>query len=134
MQAMLVVKPRNPRRRDLVLPLSRCAGPRMPAAPVVGHPGDYDPPQHRVRLPVTTTVEPVAQLHAGGGIDRAGATERREARLAAHPVRVVYGRHHQGAGDLGGNAMPVQQALWQSMPMRSSSAASSRAISAVSAW
>src|SRR5947207_8720861 len=60
-------------------------------ARVVGQAGHGDRPQRGVGLPVAAAVEPVAELLAGGGIDRAGAAQRGEAGLAADPAGVVAG-------------------------------------------
>jgi len=60
-------------------------------ARVGGDPGEDDPPQGGVGLPVAAAVEAVAALLAGGGVDQAGAAQRGETCLGAQPAGVVAG-------------------------------------------
>src|SRR5262249_39788037 len=76
---------------------------------VAGRAGHGDRPQRGVGLPVAAAVEPVAELLAGGGIDRAGAAQRGETGLAADPAGVVAGGDQQGGGDLSGHALLGQE-------------------------
>jgi len=78
-------------------------------ARVGGHPGEDDPPEDGVGLAVPAAVEAVAALLAGGGVDWADAAQRGEARLGAHPGRVVADGDQQRGRDAGAHACPVPE-------------------------
>ena len=63
-----------------------------------------------VGLPVAAAVEAVAALLARGGVDRARAAQRGEARFGAQPAWVVAGRDQERGGGPGADAGSGQEA------------------------
>src|SRR5829696_6095789 len=79
------------------------------AAGVPAQPGQGDPVERGVGLPITATVEPPAAGLAGGGLDRADTAERGVGALTAQPFRVVPGGDQQRGGAVGTDAALFQQ-------------------------
>src|SRR6266567_6785309 len=83
------------RQAFLAAPVSAGAGWRAGARP-----GDHDPPQGVVGLPVATGVEPVpGDLPRGGG-DRGGRAQVRPGGLGAEPLRAVPGSDQDRSSNL----------------------------------
>lgn len=118
----------------VVLPslVRRATYSRVPG--IVSHAGHYDPPQRGVGLAVSTVVEAVADLLAGGGVDRADAVQRGEAGLAAQPVGLSPTVVSRMLATRAATSCLASSRSGAACSTSSSSAASRRAISAVRVW
>ena len=74
------------------------------------HPGDHDPPQGVVGLPVAAGVEAVAGDLPGGGGDRCDRAQVRPGGLGAEPFRVIPGGGQEQRGGVRADAVEGEQA------------------------
>ena len=77
---------------------------------VGAHPGDHDPPQGVVGLPVPGRVEAPPDGLAGGGRDRGGGAQVRPGGLGAKTLGVVPGGDQEKRGGVGADAVQGDQA------------------------